>query len=399
MKRIVLTIALAVFATAALAEGTNPQKPSCAGFVSNKFGDNWELSAGMGVQTAISNGKDLGPLGKRLGFEGNISATKWLHPVAGLRFQFQGGYFNNYDPQWGKQEWPYVFMHIDFMANISNWIGGYRDDRAYYAVPFFGMGYMATNISSKSRMNTHAGFSQNFAFTYGVLNKFRLSPAVDFNIELKGLLVPSHIAPIKMGGSYLFGFSATAGFTYRFNKRGWERCNAGDGYSADDIRAFQQAVADGEAARKALEAKNADLNKELQAAREAAAAKPEVVIAPAPVEVAPQPATQTVVEPQMVILYDLRSWMLTPKELSRLNVMANQIKSGPQDQVYHIEGHADRQTGLASTNKRLADERAKGVYDYLIRKGVNAKQLTWEGKGDTANPFDVQQANRSVIIR
>ena len=44
-----------------------------------------------------------------------------------------------------------------------------------------------------------------------------------------------------MDGSYLFGFSATAGFTYRFNKRGWQRGVAG--YTVADIQAFQDAVA------------------------------------------------------------------------------------------------------------------------------------------------------------
>ena len=30
---------------------------------------------------------------------------------------------------------PYIFTHMDFMVNLSNWIGGERDDRVYYAVP------------------------------------------------------------------------------------------------------------------------------------------------------------------------------------------------------------------------------------------------------------------------
>ena len=48
-----------------------------------------------------------------------------------------------------------------------------------------------------------------FAFTLGWLNKFRISPSFDFNIELKGLIAPSRVSPVAMDGSYLFGFSAT----------------------------------------------------------------------------------------------------------------------------------------------------------------------------------------------
>ncbi len=389
MKRFLLAIVLAVFATTAWAEGT-PKKPSCAGFVSNGFWDNWEVSGGLGVGTIFSNGKNLGDFGDRLGFEGNISATKWIHPVAGVRLQLQGGWFNNYDIMDGaKKEWPYIFVHTDFMINFSNWVGGYRADRAYYAVPFAGFGYMASNFTDSAVRNNGGGTRQELAFTYGLLNKFRLSPSVDFNIELKGLLTKSEIAPAEMSGQYAFGFSATAGFTYRFNKRGWER--GVPGYTADDIRAFQKAVADGNAALDAAEADKARLNNELEAARREAAAARAAAAKPAPV--------QTVEVPTATILYDYGTSKLSAKEKTRLDLMADLIKDGPKDKVYKIEGHADYQTGTAAGNERVAANRAKNVYDYLVAKGVNPDQLTYEGKGDKANPYKVQKANRAAIIR
>ena len=52
---------------------------------------------------------------------------------------------------------------------------------------------------------------------------------------------------------------------------------------------------------------------------------------------------------------------------------------------------------------RLSDmptSRAKRVYDYLISLGVNADQLTYEGKGNSPDPFkEVQDANRAAIIQ
>lgn len=397
MKRILLVIVLAVFATTAWAEGTQtPKKPSCAGFVSNGFWDNWEVSGAIGLGTALSNGKDLGALSNRLGFEGNVSLIKWVHPVTGIRLQLQGGYFNNYDQQWGKMEWPYMFVHADFLFNVSNWIGGYRDDRAYYAVPFAGFGYMASNFTDQSKQNNHTGYRQNFAFTFGLLNKFRMSPSVDFNIELKSMLVPSRISPVAMGGSYLFGFSATAGFTYRFNKRGWER--GVPGFTNADITAFQTAVAEGNAALESAKAENARLADELKAAREQAEAARNAAAAAA-VKAAETEQVHTPC-PTSTILYDYGMSKLTPKEKTRLELMADVIKSGPKDKVYKIEGHADHQTGSAAGNERVAQNRAKSVYDFLVSKGVNPKQLTYEGKGDKQNPYEKhQKANRSVIIK
>lgn len=398
MKKLFLTFALVAFASAAWAEDT-PKKPSFAGFVSNGFWDNWEISAGIGAGTAFSNGTNLGSRRKRIGIEGNFSLTKWMHPVVGLRGQLQGGKFTNFDRHLGKLSMPYLFAHGDLMINFSNWVGGYRDDRVYYAVPFVGMGYMASNFTDSSQSESHTGAHQTYAFTAGLLNKFRVSPAIDLNIELKGLIAPSSISSAKMNGSYLFGLSATVGVTYRFNKRTFERGVAG--YTADDIRAFQDAVAAGAAALAVAEAENARLGNELKAAQvEAEAAKKAEAKAVVEAKAAVAEAERvSAVNPASVILYDYSMSKLTPKEKTRLDLMADLIKNGPKDRVYTIEGHADQQTGTPAGNKRVAENRAKNVYNYLIKCGVNPDQLTYEGKGNEDGPFEIQKANRAVVIK
>ena len=63
-------------------------------------------------------------------------------------------------------------------------------------------------------------------------------------------------------------------------------------------------------------------------------------------------------------------------------------------------GHADQQTGTKAGNKRVAEHRAKRVFDFLVSKGVNPKQLNYEGKGNSPDPFKkVQAANRAAIIQ
>lgn len=398
MKKLFLSFVLVAFATSAVWAEDTPKKPSFKGFVSNGFWDNWEVSAGLGAGTALSTGGNPGSVSDRIGFTANASFTKWIHPVVGLRGELQGGKFNNFDPQLGKLSWPYVFVHGDLMINFSNWVGGYRADRAYYAVPYIGMGYMASNFTDSSKADSHTGARNDFAFAYGLLNKFRLSPSFDFNIELKGLLVQSRLSPAQMNGSYLFGLSATVGVTYRFNRRGFERGVAG--YTAEDIRAFQDAVAAGNAALESAEADKTRLDNQLKAARaEADAARAEAARAAA-AKAAAEAATVKAVAPTSVILYDYSMSKLTPKEKTRLELMADLIKNGPKDRVYTIEGHADQQTGTPAGNKRVAENRARNVYDFLVKCGVNPNQLTYEGKGDQAGPFEnVQKANRAVVIK
>lgn len=397
MKKIFLTFMIAVFAVSAWAEDT-PKKPSFAGFVSNGFWDNWEISAGLGGGTAFSNSGNLGSWGDRFGFEGNLSLTKWLHPVVGVRGQLQGGWFNNFDADLGKLKWPYLFVHTDVMVNASNWIGGYREDRAWYAVPFAGFGYLASNFTDKSQQKSLSGTDQEFAFTAGLLNKFRLSPAFDFNIELKGLMAKSEICPASVSGAYMFGFTATAGITYRFNQRNWQR--GVPGYTAEDIRAFQDAVAAGNAALEASKAENARLTEELAAAQ-AAAKEAETAAAEAEAKAAAEAKkVNTSSCPTSIIFYDYSMSKLTAKDKTRLELTADLIKNGPKDRVYTIQGHADQQTGTPAGNKRVAENRAKNVYNYLIKCGVNPKQLTYEGLGNEPDVYkNIQKANRSVIIK
>ena len=399
MKKLILLLAAVALATSVWAQDT-PKKPSFAGFVSNGFWDNWEITLGGGAGTALSNGTNQGSFGDRINFEANFGLTKWFHPVTGMRLQLQGGQFANFDDVLGKAKWPYLFVHADFMLNFSNWAGGYREDRAYYAVPFAGFGYMASNFTDKSHENNGSGTHQSFAFTLGWLNKFRISPSFDFNIELKGLLTKSSICPAKMNGSYLAGLTATAGITYRFNQRGWER--GVPGYTADDIRAFQNAVAAGNSALEAARSENADLANKLKAAQAEAEAAKAAAAAAAAKAAAEAAAAQKVntLSPTSIIFYDYSMSKLTPKEKTRLELMADLIKSGPKDRVYKIEGHADQQTGTAAGNKRVAENRAKSVYDFLVKCGVNPKQLTYEGKGNAANVYENnQKANRAVIIK
>ena len=387
---------LAAIAASAWAQDT-PKKPSFSGFVTNGFWDNWEISAGLGGGTAFSNGGNLGPRSERFGFEGNLSLTKWLHPVVGVRGQLQGGWFNNFDAELGKMSWPYLFAHGDLMINVANWIGGYREDRAWYGVPFVGFGYMASNFTDSSQNKNQAGASQEFAFTAGLLNKFRLSPSFDFNLELKGLLAKSYICPAAMSGSYLFGLTATAGITYRFNQRHWER--GVPGYTAEDIRAFQDAVASGNAALEAAKSENARLNNELTAAQAAAKAA-EQAAAEAEAKAAAEAKKVNTAVPTSIILYDYSMSKLTAKDKTRLELTAELIKNGPKDRVYTIQGHADQQTGTPAGNRRVAENRAKNVYDFLIKCGVNPKQLTYEGLGNEPDIYkNIQKANRSVIIK
>lgn len=390
MKKTLLLCVLGLFAMTANAQEV-AQKPSFKGFVNNGFWDNWEVSLGVGANYLAYDGLGFSQdnKGDHMGWVVEGAATKWFNPVIGMRAQLAVGEFGKV-----TDKVSYVLPHVDAIANLSNWIGGYRADRVYYAKVFAGMGVNWVGVNGDDA-------AKGFVAAVGLLNSFRVSPKFDINVELKGFVTPTRDmpAPTNISGEVAQIYQATIGATYRFNEREWQR--GVPGYTADDIKAFQDAVAAGAAATAAAKATNAKLAKQLkdteavlaETKKEAAAATKEAVKAKEAVKEAEATSMKS------LVLYDYGMSNLTAREKTRLDLMADMIKNGPKDRVYHLEGHADYQTGTKAGNARVANNRAKKAYDYLVKKGVNPDQLTYKGYGDTANPFAVQKANRAVVIK
>ena len=396
MKKILLICVLGMFAMAAGAQEV-AKKPSFKGFVTNGFWDNWELSVGAGVNYVGWNGVGFSDQKKNsdnLGWTVEATATKWFTPVTGFRLQLAGGEFNMSNGKGRKYDSSsYLLPHVDGIVNLSNWLGGYRDDRAFYlkALAGFGGAFMGLDQDKVGK---------SFTVDAGLLANFRLGKAVDLNIEGKFFVLPAKEMPYSYNtGKVSQIYSLTAGLTYRFNKRDWQRGIAG--YTAEDIKAFQDAVAAGAAAAAAAKAENGKLSKQLKDTEAAlAAAQNDAALAAkraADAEAAAKAAQANAVK--SLVLYSIGSSNLTAQEKTRLDLMADMIKNGPKDRVYHLEGHADKQTGTAAGNQKLSENRAKKAYNYLVSKGVNPDQLTYKGFGDTENPYPVQKANRAVIIK
>ena len=387
MKQFFLLLAATLIAVTASAQEQDHGKR----VVEGSFWDNWELSAGMGAGMHTERGTGNGAFGQKLGFEGNFSIVKWVSPVVGLRAQLQGGRLSNYDLELGRERWPYLFAHGDVLINFSNLVGGYREDRAYYLIPFAGAGSIWANFTDKSQAKTGRGTLQDFALTAGLLHKFRLSPAVDFHIEMKSWLTNTSVLPIELKERSTWGLSATAGFAYRFGRRGWDRVED-IAYTAEDLAVYRQAADKSAEALKAAEEENARLKRALQEERDRAA-RAEAAAADAAAQ--PRVAEK---EASTLILFSIGSTTLTKHEQLRLEQVAEMIKRGPQENRYKLEGYADKQTGTKALNERLAAERAREVYEFLVKQGVNPDVLSYEGMGEE-NPFPRQETNRSVRIR
>ena len=363
--------------------------PSVRGFVSNGFWDNWELSFGGGLSMMSTSNlvfKDMpGSFGDRLGFEVNVAATKWFHPVFGARLQLAGGRFRNISQLGGNtQRTPYMFVHTDLMINFSNWAGGYRADRAYYAFPFVGFGYMAMDFTDRAH-DLGYGTNQELAFTAGLLNKFRIAKGWDLDIELKGMLFGEKDLPASLnsGGAYAVAYSATAGFTHRFNDRNWKR-QMPQKYTDADIAAYTAAIAALEGSLAAARNNEKSLADQLAAANKAlqdAKGKKEVFVNGA------CPA-----------FFKINSAALSQRNKILLDLVADEINASPADKTFTVSGYADKETGSAAYNQKLSEERAQAVAEYLESKGVKADRLIVKGYGATVQPFSGNIENNRVVV-
>lgn len=68
------------------------------------------------------------------------------------------------------------------------------------------------------------------------------------------------------------------------------------------------------------------------------------------------------------------------------------------DKTIYLKGFADKETGNAEMNFKLAGQRIKSVTDMLIRKGVPASKIKAQTYGTIFQPFTESSRNRCVIV-
>ena len=388
MKKFLLSIAMVAISLGAIAQENSAEKLRWKGIMNNGFWSNWELSLGGGVNyTAWNAGgfEGQGDFADNLGWQAELGVTKWFNPIVGTRLQVIGGKINpSTDATTYESNW--MYPHVDGVLNLSNWIGGYREDRVYYAKLFAGFGVNCVNVDTET--------ATGFAAAGGLINTFRVCKQLDINLELKGILTAGHDMPAVIAtipvGKYGQMYSATLGIAYRFNKRDWNKA-----YSQDEIDAYLASIA-------ALESSLADAHRnEGKLAERLAAQKAATDQALKDNEAlrAELAKRKNSVVSSSAIFFNFDSARLTDRAKASMQVLQETIAAAPKDQVFTIVGHADVKTGSAAYNQKLSEKRAKAVYDYLVEQGVNKDQLTWKGVGSSENIFPVNNTNRVVIVK
>jgi len=375
MKKSFLTLVLLMFFGMISAQEQSQRGP----FLTNGFWDNWFISAGVGGNVYFGENDSELSFGDRISTALDFSVGKWITPCSGFRFQYAGidakGYGPNalYADNNGDESFNVLNLHADYILNLSNFVGGYKQTRFWQFVPFVGVGWAKSWKEDVNPEYNEVGVSG------GLINKIRLSDALDANLELRGLFVHQRFDG-TVGGFKGEGMaSATIGLTYKFNRRDFTKyvepvpCD----YTpyTNKISDLEKKIADADAeASRLAEELNAEKNK-----------APEVV------------TVKEYLMGKMSVWFVINSAKISTTDMINIGNYAEVMKQSGK--TYKITGYADKETGNPKINQRLSEQRAKNVFDALVNKfGVNPSQLEVIAKGDREEPYNRPVLNRVVII-
>ena len=395
MKRFILCLmAVATVVVGAKAQEYDPIR--WEGVYTNRFWDNWEVAAagGNSLLQITQKGRDYGKFIDRNGWNANIAVSKWIVPTLGMRLQLDAGEFHNFTRPMMRSgstevKMPYLYVHGDILVNMSNWIGGYDPDRFYSAVSYMGFGYTALSWTKKSK----TPYNGEYAFTTGLVNKFRLSPRLDIELDLRTWLMAEKSLPkqIERGGRFALAMSASVGVAYRFNQRNWSPAYSQvdvDGYLLA-IMALEEQLIERNAELKRANSNFSALKNENESLRNSLAEsrmQSNEVVATMPTE--------------SVVFFNIGDASLTDYAKATLDSAVTLLMA--TDVAIIVTGYADKETGSAKRNEQLSQQRAENVTNYLVGLGIPASRISTSWVGDTEQAFnspDTPIVNRCVIIK
>ena len=272
----------------------------------------------------------------------------------------------------------YVLGGADFTFNLANLFAGYKHDRVFSPYIFLGGGAL---MGFRNGANNVKNTTPSAYFEYlwsgkkilpvgrtGIGADIRLSDVVALTLEANMELTSDQFNS-KKAGNPDFQFNALAGLKF----------NLGKPYT-----------------RKAVPAPVVYEAPKPEPAPEKAPVVEEVK--PEPKKVAPEKkeCNECKEMQEICTFFELDSNVILPEEAAKLDKYAQWLTKH-KDVNIAITGYADVQTGNPTYNMGLSKRRVNAVKDYLVKAGIDAGRISTAYKGDTEQPFTVNEQNRVVV--
>ena len=353
-------------------------------YETNRFGDNWFISVGGGINSYWNEGMTVDNMKIAPSIDANFG--KWFTPSVGMRAGYQG---INFQLEPGNlDKYGYMYFHGDFLWNISNAFSGYKETRFWNFVPYLHAGYF------RSYDPGDTDFADNeIAAGAGLLHNLRLSNRLDLVIDMRATAVNGRVSAsdgISVLPSVTMGLAVDLGWPNFV--RSSTVIGAIETAAAENMAVLETAALALEMANVALEEQNAELasaNKKLK--KENASLKTKVVNTDVLFEDM-GPAT---------LYFNIGEAVLCEKELNHLDFIAtNLLMKVDKDTKIHITvlGTADSTTGSMKRNQHLSKARGEYVFGLLTQKyGITPDRIIMQSEV-IASPAD-PALSRSVVIK
>lgn len=342
-------------------------------YETNKFGDNWFIGAGAGVNSWLVNGAS-----PKAGVAVDAFVGKWITPTVGVRMGWKGlkdGVSAKDGYTIADEKFTYNSVHADVLWNLSNLFSGYKETRTWNISVYPTFAYM------------NAAKNKEFGAGIGMLNNFRLGNRVGLYLDLSALTTKADFAGISPRPKTLVGVlpSATFGLTVNLGKTGFKRHSSvvpaivPVPFTEAQYNILQDKV-------NALEKENKDLKAQIEELKNA---KPDTVTVSKAGDLV-SPAT---------LYYEIGSTKLSEREEAHLEFYVKNILEQAPDKVFVLTGSADKGTGTAARNQYLSEQRVNNVKKVLVEKyGIAEDHLIVKAEGATNNRFGSAVLNRVVTI-
>lgn len=364
-------------------------------YETNRFGDNWFIGAGGGINILLDDG-----YGIRISPSIDANFGKWFTPSVGMRMGYQGIYAQAWsdnptilgptlDEDKGKygEKFGYMYIHGDFLWNMSNALSGYKETRFWNLIPYAHAGFF------RSYGLDDVDYTDNsFAMGAGLLHNLRLTERLDLIVDMRATVVNGSVHDAS--GAVILP-SVTMGMSVDLGWPGFTRTStvieALEIANAEKTAILEAGIVALEAANGALAQSNEKLKRQnREMSREIDEMRTTEV---------PEGYSYDDVDPMMVF-FEIGQTVLNDKEMEHLDFFARNILSvAGDDSEIHITilGSADGNTGTQTRNKYLSEARGKYVLDLLTGKyGIDNERLKLESEivKDSVKP----ELSRAVII-
>lgn len=345
----------------------------------NVFTPHWYAQAQIGGQYTLG---EIG-FGKLLSPNAQVGIGYNFNQVVGARFSlntWQSKAGQKFDGNTYKWKWNYVAPMVDATFNLTNLFCEYNPDRLVEVGVFGGIG---ANIAwgndeaadakaaiLKSDAATEAlkygatplenlwdGTKTRFVARVGANVDFRVSDRVKLGVELSANTLSDKYNSKKAGNPDWY-FNALVGV----------KVALGETHTTKVIPA----------------------PKPVEKIIERIIEKP----APAP---APKVESKVVEENfRRDIFFPIGNTNIAKSQTTKIAEIVEYMKENPDAKIT-LTGYADKGTGSAAFNDKIAARRAQTVYNTLAAKGVAKSRMIKESKGCRVQPFEENDMNRVTI--